>query len=346
MIAANPTTRARPSIHRLSAVRRRKERFMRIPVITLTLSLVTVALLAASAPSDAQSGCVGKIVKHALGETCVPGNAKRVAALEWAYAENLLSLGVQPLAVADIKGYNTWVGIDPKLASGVAEVGTRQAPNLELLTTLKPDLILVPSFRAAQIYPRLAQIAPTLAFDPYPQDGSSHFAEMLTTYRTIAAAVGRSSIGEAVLTRMNAGFNAARAQLVQKKLAGDSFVLAQAFTAQNTGTMRLFTRNSMASEILERIGLKNAWSDRAQQYGFTTLGLEGLTQLKTDHFFYIVQESDNVFASSSVEALWKSLEFVKNDRAYRLSDTTWTFGGPLSAQVLVNGALNALGKKP
>jgi ferric hydroxamate transport system substrate-binding protein len=302
-------------------------------------------VLTVSSLAQQTNPCAGKIYKHTLGESCVVGTPKRIVALEWKYAEDLLALGIQPLGVADIKGYNNWVNIAPKFAANVTDVGTRQAPNLELLTTLKPDLILAPSSRVAQIYPKLAQIAPTLTFNAYPQDGSSHLSEMVSTFRTIGTVTGRSSVGEAVLTRMNAQFSQARAKLVNLKLAGNSFVLTQAFTSQNVGTMRLFTRNSMVSEILERMGLKNTWADKPQQFGFTTIGLEGLTQLKTDHFFYIVQDSDNIFAAAGVQALWQSLPFVQKNRAYQMAGNTWTFGGPLSAQTLIGSVTQKLEAK-
>jgi ferric hydroxamate transport system substrate-binding protein len=291
------------------------------------------------------SPCTGTIYKHALGESCIVGTPKRIITLEWKYAEDLLALGIQPLGVADIKGYTNWVNITPQFVADVVDVGTRQAPNLELITTLKPDLILAPSTRVAQIYPRLAQIAPTLTFNAYPQDGSSHLAEMVSTFRTIAAATGRSSVGEAVLKRMNTQFSQARTRLASLKISGDSFVLTQAFTSQNVGTMRLFTRNSMVSEILEKMGLKNAWADKPQQFGFTTVGLEGLTQLKPDHFFYIVQDSDNIFAGAGLQALWQSLPFVQNKRAYQMAGNTWTFGGPLSAQTLITAVMKKLEAK-
>jgi ferric hydroxamate transport system substrate-binding protein len=318
---------------------------MKKAVGMIFLAVVGLTVLTVSSQAQQTNPCTGKIYKHTLGESCVVGTPKRIVALEWKYAEDLLALGIQPLGVADIKGYNNWVNIAPKFAANVVDVGTRQAPNLELLTTLKPDLILAPSSRVAQMYPRLAQIAPTLTFNAYPQDGSSHLSEMVSTFRTIGAVTGRSSVGEAILSRMNAQFTQARARLVSLKLAGNSFILTQAFTSQNVGTMRLFTRNSMVSEILERMGLKNAWADKPQQFGFTTVGLEGLTQLKPDHFFYIVQDSDNIFAAAGVQALWQSLPFVQKNRAYPMAGNTWTFGGPLSAQTLIGTVMGKLEAK-
>jgi ferric hydroxamate transport system substrate-binding protein len=168
---------------------------------TLLFLCLLVTLLAGcttnpSAPSGtiqppATSGAPLTIT-HALGETEVPANPQRVVALEWTYIEDLLALGVQPVGVADIAGYEAWVQIPVELGDDVVDVGTRQAPNLETLAALQPDLILVPAFRAAETYEQLAAIAPTLAFDSYPTDENvTQYDEMRQTFLTIAEVVGR-----------------------------------------------------------------------------------------------------------------------------------------------------------
>uniref|UniRef100_A0A540VGK5 ABC transporter substrate-binding protein n=2 Tax=Litorilinea aerophila TaxID=1204385 RepID=A0A540VGK5_9CHLR len=96
--------------------------------------------------------------------------------------------------------------------------------------------------------------------------------------------------------------------------------------------------------MVEQIGLENAWEDATfQQYGFSTVSVEALPDLGDVHFFYVVQEENNVFAREAVRPVWESLPFVQNGHAYPLGGDTWLFGGPLSAQVLVHAILDALG---
>ena len=52
--------------------------------------------------------------------------------------------------MADIKNYNKWVNT-PKPSKDVVDVGTRQQPNLEEISRLKPDLIITASFRGKAI---------------------------------------------------------------------------------------------------------------------------------------------------------------------------------------------------
>ncbi|MCC9076510.1 iron-siderophore ABC transporter substrate-binding protein [Litorilinea aerophila] len=315
----------------------------------LTLGLILLLLLAGcaapAAPDSAPSPAPTPLtVDHALGETEIPTTPQRIVALEWTYVEDLLALGIQPVGVADIAGYEEWVQIPVELAPDVTDVGTRQAPNLETIAGLNPDLIVAPAFRIADIYEQLSEIAPTLAFDAYPTDPEqTQYEEMRQTFLTLADVVNRRAAGEAVLAEMEDTFTAARQAIEAAGLLGEPFVLAQAF-GQDTVQVRLFTENALAVQMVEQIGLENAWEDATfQQYGFSTVSVEALPDLGDVHFFYVVQEENNVFAREAVRPVWESLPFVQNGHAYPLGGDTWLFGGPLSAQVLVHAILDALG---
>src|SRR5688572_11271837 len=77
---------------------------------------------APSSPSDAEpitlTDAAGRTVK-------LDGPAQRVVVLEWQQVEDVLTLGVEPVGVADVAGYNTWdtaEALDPD----TTDVGTRQ----------------------------------------------------------------------------------------------------------------------------------------------------------------------------------------------------------------------------
>jgi iron complex transport system substrate-binding protein len=309
---------------------------------------------AASTPTDAQSAPTAaapvqpaafpRTIKHTRGEVTLDKPALRVVALEWTYVENLLALGVQPVGVADIEGYNDWVKVPVALDASATDVGLRGEPSLEKIATLKPDLIIDSADSATVNYDALSKIAPTLIFNAYPTDQSiTQYDEMVQTFLAMADATGRRAEGEAALAHMEEKFAAAKAQLEQSGKLGVPFVLSQAWTGASAAEMRLFTKNAMAAQIVERIGLVNGWDDGFQSYGFTSLSLEGLTKLGPDtHFFYVVQDDDNVFATESIQPFWTSLPFVKAGHAYPLGGDTWLFGGPLSAEVLVDIVVKAL----
>jgi ABC-type Fe3+-hydroxamate transport system substrate-binding protein len=308
-----------------------------------SLVLIWVFFVAALGFAQEENSCEAGLrpIEDAMGTSCVSENPQRVIALEWTYVEDLLALGVQPVGVADIEGYGNWVNVPIALDESVADVGTRQEPNLERIAELAPDLIITASFRAANNYDELTAIAPVIAFDPYPVDGSSHFDEMLVTFRTIAQAVNREAEGETVLAEMEAHFAAAQAALETAGRGGENFILSQGWMDTDVATFRLFTDNAMAVELLAQIGLANAWDDAPQQYGFSTIGIEGFAEIGDTNFFYVAQEADNTAFEGS--ALWGTLPFVQAEHNYWLGGDVWLFGGPLSARLLVDTVLSSMG---
>lgn len=312
---------------------------------SLALCLGALALSFPAAAQEAACADGDIVIEHALGTTCLPETAERVVALEWTYAEDLLALGIQPVGMADIAGYNAWVDIPLALDEDVPDVGTRQEPNLELIASLNPDLILAPSFRVAESYDDLSAIAPTLAFNAYPEDGTTHYEEMTNTFSAIAQAVGREAEAEQVMADVEAYFEAAAATLDAAGLAGQPFVLSQGFMSSDIPTFRLFTDNAMAVEVLTQLGLENAWDDAPQFYGFSTVDIEGIAGISADtNFIYVAQ--DDYQQAMQDSALWNAVPFVAAGNARWIGGDAWLFGGPLSAVTLVDTVLAGFGLEP
>lgn len=268
-------------------------------------------------------------------------SASRVVALEWVYVEDLLALGIQPVGMADIRGYKTFVDIEPTLAETVVDVGTRQEPSLEAIAQLQPDLIIGTQLRHEAIYDSLSAIAPTLLFNPYPDSNAlSQFDEMQQTFRAIAERVDRRDAGEAVLRQMQNTFKAASDRLRSTKQTNRAFILGQFNEA--TPQIRLFTDNAMAVQILNQIGLENAWKGQIDQFGFNTVGIEAFPKLEQANFLYIAAENNTHLKQLQNNPVWRGLKFVQEKRLYSIGAETWVFGGPKSAQVLVEKVTTAL----
>ena len=75
---------------------------MKHPLI-LTLS----ALLFATAQAQ---NCTGRLIQHAMGETCVPKDIKRLVVLDTGELDSALALGVKPVgAVQAIGGFPSYL---------------------------------------------------------------------------------------------------------------------------------------------------------------------------------------------------------------------------------------------
>lgn len=300
---------------------------------------------AAEASVPAASGPV--TVEHVKGTETFESTPQRVVVLEWSLAESVLALGIQPVGVADMEGYNNWVKAGADFAPEVVDVGTRQEPNLEAIMAIKPDLILAVDFRSENNYEQLKAIAPTVVFGSELEENvKSPYTYMVNTFQTIAQILGKEKEGQEVLDHMNQSFEAAKQKLKDAGKEGAPFVVTQAWSDQNAAVMRLFTDNSMAVEVLEQVGLTNAFEPASfQPNGFETISVEGLAQVQDANFFYVAQDDDNVFENQLKDnAVWKSLNFVKENRTYPLGGDMWMFGGPQSAELLVNKAVELLTK--
>lgn len=271
----------------------------------------------------------------------IPKTPTRIVALEWVYVEDLLALGIQPIGVADIRGYKQFVNIQPALANSVVDVGTRQEPSLEAIAQLEPDLILGVELRHELIYDTLSSIAPTLLFNPYPpSDGPNQLEEMEQTFLAVADAMNRRDAGEKVLQNMHQTFKTAEQQLRSADFTGSPFLLAHFIPG--TPQPRLFTDNAMAVQVLTQIGLKNAWKGEIDRFGFNTVGVEALLAVQQVNLLYVAEAEDVQWQQFQNNPVWKGLEFVKDSRVYPIGSDTWLFGGPKSAQVLVNKVVTAL----
>ncbi|MDQ0061970.1 ABC transporter substrate-binding protein [Paenibacillus harenae] len=290
-----------------------------------------------------------RTIKHVLGETEIKGTPKKVVVLEWTYAEDLLALGVQPAGVTDIENYNVWYGyLEQKLNADVVDLGSRQEPSLETITSLAPDLIIGVQTRHEAIYDQLKAIAPTLIFNPFPAEGGvDQYTEMEETFLAIGEALNKKTEAESVLADLHASYVESKSKLAAAGKEGQSIVLTQAWSTDGVATFRLFTDNSMAMSIMGKIGLKNAHKDETfQMYGYSEGSLEVLTKDETKQasLLYTISPGDTIFSELLPKNdVYNNLPFVKENRLYNL-DGIWPFGGPLSAELLANKVTDLLAK--
>lgn len=303
--------------------------------LLFVIGLILLATVSTTPAQEEECAADTNPVIHELGTTCVPEDVERVVTLENSMTEAVVTLGVQPVGVADVELYRSLVTIPMELSDDAVDVGSRQEPNLEAIASLNPDLIIAASFRVTDTYDELNAIAPTLAFA-----GSTDLQTMSDYFTTIAQVLDQEAEAERILADMHAHFEAAESALAAADV-NERFILSQTWYVDSAATFRLYTDNAMPVEILTNLGLENAWDADAQPSGFSTVGIEALGEISDANFFFITDLDSAPFYEES--PLWNSLPFVEAGDAYRLYDDLWLFGGPLSAQRLVDVVLGALG---
>ncbi|MEX0332992.1 iron-siderophore ABC transporter substrate-binding protein [Vibrio tubiashii] len=264
-------------------------------------------------------------ITHEMGTASFETTPKKVVALDWVLTETVLSLGVDLEGVADTNGYQQWV-VEPSLDSDVIDVGSRREPNLELLTDIKPDVILISKHMAAA-YEQLNKIAPVLVYSVYSEE-----KQPLASAKSITTSLGKlfdkeqraKQVIEQTDQRLaNNGEKVVSAGKSDKPLLFARFI--------NDKTLRIHSQGSLAQDTISAMGLKNDWQEQTNLWGFTTTGTEKLAEHQKANvmiFGPLKQEERQKLTKSP---LWQAMEFTRTDSVYELP-AIWTFGGLIAAQ--------------
>ena len=146
--------------------------------MTAGLSMGTALVAACSKQKPGEVAKDGSVtVKHVFGETKIPAPPKRVVSAGFTEQDDLLAVGVVPVAVTDWFGgepFGVWPWAQPKLAGAQPVVlSLVDGIQVEQIASLKPDLIVATNAGLDQdTYNKLSAIAPTVA-----QSGADAFFE-------------------------------------------------------------------------------------------------------------------------------------------------------------------------
>lgn len=253
--------------------------------LALLLGLVQPAL--AEAPLTVQTK---------FGPVTLPAHPQRVATLDYSGVDDLLALGVQPVALRYWYGDHpdaVWPWAAP-LLQGHPQV-LRGDLNIEQLAATHPDLIIAlwSGIDAAQ-FRKLSLIAPVLAVPPETADFGLPWE---TRARLTGLALGKSAEVEALIARIDAQLDAvARAHPDwQGKTAAVAF--------DWDGTPGAYTSRDVRAQLLARLGFVTppaieALASAPDQFT-VSLSPEDLSPLEADLILWVA--TDNAY--EAVESL-------------------------------------------
>lgn len=254
---------------------------------------------------------------------CEPGTAaegaERVAVINWGLAQTLIALDVGPVAVAGADGYRNWVA-EPPLPATSIDIGRRMEPNLTVLASAKPSVILMSSFYV-QRRRTLERIAPVATLDIY-EPGARPLQRAGEVARCLARRFGRQE----VLKRLEADFDAATRAL--SRAAGDaqSVYVVQFRDADH---VRVYGNGSLFGGVLERAGMDNAWDAETNFWGFSTTAFTDLDQ-PAGRLIVVGPVPHEAKAMTQRSPIWRALPAVRDGRVHTL-EPVWAYGGLTSA---------------
>jgi iron complex transport system substrate-binding protein len=157
--------------------------------LAVTAGLAVTAAACRSEKPGTVAGDGSVTVPHVFGKTKIPAPPKRVVSAGFTEQDDLLALGVVPVAITDWFGgepFATWPWAQPKLgAAQPAVLNLTDGIQVDQIATLKPDLVVAINAGLDQdTYTKLSAIAPTVA-----QSGQSAFFE---PWKTQANTIGQA----------------------------------------------------------------------------------------------------------------------------------------------------------
>lgn len=263
-------------------------------------------------------------------EVTLDGPATKVVGTEWNVVENLVSLGVDPVGVADVAGYSAWSSAVP-LVNEPADIGTRGEPSVETIASLAPDLIVATTDLPADAITQLKAIAPVLQVNS--ADGSKQIQQSEdnpSSSRRRRAPRTRRPRSSAHTTRPSR--TRRRSSTRPGSPARSSCSPTRTWTPARSPSARSGQARSSATSPPS--SASNAWTGEVDPaYGLGSTDVEGLTTVGDVQFLYNSNstQGDDPFASTLAgNAVWQSLPFVTAGDVHRMPDGIWAFGGPAS----------------
>lgn len=273
-----------------------------------------------------------RTVKHALGESKVPAHPQRVVVLDTGELDIALALGVKPVGAVIAGAETAFPEYLKGKTDGITKVGTIAEPNLEVIASLKPDLILTNTLRHEKIKDKLEQIAPTV-YGKRP----NFWKENLAIY---AEALGKAEAGTQLMAEYQNRIKEFQSKMGDK-LATTKVSLVRSFPDH----ARIYLNESFSGSILVDLGLGRPASqdkksaDPATPAVFAKVTEEQIPDMDGDVIlvFYYGREKGDSLAKFFKNPLWAQLNAVKQNRVVEVDDGHWGLGlGPIAANLIMD----------
>ncbi|MBL0388484.1 ABC transporter substrate-binding protein [Tumebacillus sp. ITR2] len=280
-------------------------------------------------PGD-QPQAVEKTVHNLWEDTSITGTPKRVVSLDFSLTDALTALGVQPTGVAGTGQTQVPEYIQDRI-QGFTYVGERNDPNLDLIRSIKPDLILADPDRSKNVKAPLQSIAPTLALN------DSSYQEMIENLIVLGDVLDRKEQAEKakqeLLTKISS---------VKSKVEGNPTVLVVGGFGDD---LTVWLSNSFVGSLLKDVGLTYEMPgqkiDNLGGNDVSVLTMEQLAQMDPDYLFFY---GESLLYRD--DPLYQNLKSVKNHHLLEVDRNLWSRGrGPIAAGKILDEALPLLTSK-
>ena len=229
---------------------------------------------------------------------------KRVVALNWTLAENMLELGETPIGMANIEGFRKQAS-QPIVPEKVIDVGERLSPKLKSIRELKPDVILIGYSQRSLLRP-LSNIATVVYFKNFGKR-YNNYEKSRERFLEMAKLFDKTELAENKLAKADKRFAQLRTELAQAFPNNDLPTLQIVIPRSEIDTERnkaiwLFGKNSLPFYAAEKLGIRVISPEETSQFGTAQITNTDLKELK---------ESQQVKGSSVCEVYLSAYQSSK-----------------------------------
>lgn len=266
-------------------------------------------------------------VTHAMGETIIKGTPQRIVVLTNQGTESLLALGIKPVGAVKSWIGEPWFDHIKDQMSGVEVVGDEVQPNIELIASLKPDLILGTKVRQEKIYAQLSSIAPTVFTENL---GDS----MIENFELYARAVNKEEEGAKVIADFNKLIEDTKAKL------GDKTKMEISLARIQPNKVRVYYKQNFAGVILNKLGFARPKAQDQEKFS-EDIAKEQMNVLDGDVFFYFASDRDGDTGATKTATEWlsdplaKNLKVTQKGHTYQVDEAIWNTAGGIEAAKLM-----------
>jgi iron complex transport system substrate-binding protein len=262
------------------------------------------------------NGCFSYAMAQKNSEHVTHSTHKRIVVLEFSLLDDLKQLALQPVGVGT-SGF-LYEGSDPEylqtIIAKTPSVGAREAPNLEAIARLKPDLIIADIDFNQNIKAQLEKIAPTILLK-----GIFGLPEQqVTNLKTIANLTNTRSKVPTIIAEYQQAYIQTQKSAQQ---GGPSKILIGFPTTNNS--FNALANNSITSQILAQLGKKNMIEQNTSSQLYE-LSMEGLISKNPDQIVILTTNHElSAYQNLQKNLLWQQLSAVKNNKVYLADRNIW-----------------------
>jgi iron complex transport system substrate-binding protein len=287
-----------------------------LPVLAASLVLALSSCSSDAAENDSANDDFKVTVEHAMGSTTIEGRPQRIVALDSSYADTTLLLEKELVGITTYRSYSTdlpdYLGDAPdEYADEVVSVGELEAPSLEKIAALKPDLIVSAKVRHEALYEQLSKIAPTIM----SETTGATFKENV---ELLAQAVGEEELAKEKIAEYEKAAAEVGAAINAK--AGNPTISVTRFL---DGPTRLYLKDTYSGIVLDDAGLARPKAQDTTGFALE-ISEENIKQADADKIFVATYEDEEGLAAKTKAAfernpLWKPL----SAKVTEVGDGTW-----------------------